>query len=104
MPTGARTHKPSKGGRVHRVEVDRQEYRALPTNSTAWRHLRAQVLHEQPLCAHCKALGRVTAATEVDHLDNDPGNNHRNNLQGLCKPCHSRKTASEAGGLSLIHI
>lgn len=29
---------------------------------------------------------------DVDHIDGDRSNNHINNLQTLCKPCHRIKT------------
>lgn len=51
------------------------------------------VLSEQPLCPECQRVGRITPATEVDHIDNDASNNERSNLVGLCKPHHSEKTA-----------
>jgi hypothetical protein len=40
-------------------------------------------------------------ATEVDHIDNDPTNNTRGNLQSLCKPCHSAKTMAELHGRAI---
>ena len=65
--------------------------------SWAWRNFRKMILNRDPICKIC---GR-SASREVDHikpikqggdqLDSD-------NAQGLCKPCHSRKTASEDGG------
>jgi 5-methylcytosine-specific restriction protein A len=76
---------------------ERQQRRALRTNSTAWRKLRAQVLTEQPLCPDCEAIGHTRAAREVDHADGNAFNNDRSNLVGRCKPCHSRKTAREMG-------
>ena len=75
----------------------RQAKRALPTNSTRWRQIRALVLREQPLCAECTKRNRIRAATQVDHRDGDASNNARTNLQGLCMPCHSRKTAAQDG-------
>jgi 5-methylcytosine-specific restriction protein A len=61
-----------------------------------WRSLRALVLKEEPLCRLCQAADQVTAATEVDHVTPHRGAwalfVDRANLQGLCKPCHSRKT------------
>jgi len=62
----------------------------------SWRKLRAMVLNEQPICQHC----RREAATEVDHIVplSRGGENTMENLQGLCKSCHSRKTAREDGG------
>jgi 5-methylcytosine-specific restriction endonuclease McrA len=49
---------------------------------------------------HCDAKGRVTPATELDHIiplhkggeDNDP-----DNWQGLCAECHKDKTAQDLG-------
>lgn len=65
-----------------------------------WRKLRRTILQAEPLCRMCMAKGRVTAATEVDHikalhqggLEFDAGN-----LQPLCSPCHASKSASEGG-------
>lgn len=74
-------------------EADRQARRALATNSAAWRRLRASVLAAEPLCRECAKKGRVTAASCVDHVDGNSHNNSTENLQPLCSPCHSRKTA-----------
>lgn len=62
-----------------------------------WRRLRARVLAEEPLCRHCLRDGRVTAATDVDHITAKArgGTDDRANLQPLCHQCHSRKTATE---------
>lgn len=79
-------------------EADRQARRALATNSAAWRRLRASVLAAEPLCRECGKKGRVTAASCVDHVDGDAMNNDPSNLQPLCSPCHSRKTAQQDGG------
>ena len=76
----------------------RQEKRALPTNSAAWRALRAQVLRNEPLCRECLRRGVLCAASVVDHRDGDSHNNARANLQPLCSRCHSRLTARHDGG------
>lgn len=55
--------------------------------------LRTIMLHEQPLCAVCGQ-----PATDLDHIDGDPFNRERKNLQMLCKACHSLKTNREQGG------
>lgn len=66
--------------------------RTLALNGLAWRKLRALVLSEQPFCELC---GRP--ATDVDHADNDPTNNGRDNLASMCHECHSRKTQADLG-------
>ena len=65
--------------------------------------LRAAWLYDHPLCVHCEAAGRVTAATQLDHIialtnggpdfDRDEGKNR----QGLCNECHRKKTAEDQG-------
>lgn len=61
----------------------------------AWRNVRANFLAHNPYCVHCGAPGN-----EVDHIVPHRGNRalfeNTNNLQTLCKSCHSRKTI--AGG------
>jgi|GEM_PF-865417 len=75
--------------------------RTISLHSAAWARLRALVLAEEPLCRHCSARGMVTPATEVDHIDDSRAdysdNNSRDNLQALCKPCHSVKTSASMG-------
>ena len=66
----------------------------------AWDRIRKQVLQrDNDFCQPCLRQGRVTAATEVDHINprakqgsDDPGN-----LQAICGPCHQAKTAAENG-------
>lgn len=67
-----------------------------------WQKARAAFLAENPLCVECRKRGRVTTATDVDHIRPHKGNSslfwHRANWQALCHSCHSRKTATENGG------
>ena len=83
--------------RASRTGRDADPRRILPLNGAAWQRLRASVLAEQPLCVHCALIGRTSIADDVDHKDGNPGNNERENLQGLCHSCHSRKTAADHG-------
>jgi 5-methylcytosine-specific restriction protein A len=66
--------------------------------SARWQRLRLEVLQAEPLCRHCMAHGRRTPTQEIDHVikhDGDAGRFwDRPNLQGLCKACHTVKTAS----------
>ena len=66
-----------------------------------WRKLRLMVLSGEPLCRVCRADGRVTAATLVDHVTpkSQGGSDHPTNLQPLCAPCHDAKTSGERHGL-----
>ena len=59
-----------------------------------WRLIRASFLKAHPLCA-CGAR-----AVEADHLIplRQGGTHAWSNLRPLCKPCHSRKTATQDGG------
>ncbi|MFK3973764.1 HNH endonuclease [Pseudomonas sp. NPDC087358] len=67
-----------------------------------WQKAREGFLRKHPLCVHCEQRGRVTAATDVDHITPHRGDKDlfwdRQNWQGLCHPCHSVKTATEDGG------
>ena len=96
-----RTHQPlTTAKQPKRTLYDKQQAngRTLALNGKAWATLRECVLREQPLCECCmREDDRPVMATEVDHIDNDPTNNTRGNLQSLCKPCHSRKTNAEMG-------
>ena len=67
-----------------------------------WDKARKGYLRSHPLCAECQRQGRLTPASEVDHIIP-----HRldmkvfwdyDNWQALCKSCHSAKTATEDGG------
>lgn len=67
-----------------------------------WRDAREQYLRLHPLCVACYKLNFITPAKEVDHIVPHKGDMKlfwdQTNWQGLCKPCHSAKTATEDGG------
>ena len=80
-------------------ELHRYNYAGRRLYRTArWQAVRGLVLQRAPLCRECSRLGRVTVATEVDHIDRVGLDVNRffnvAGLQGLCKSHHSEKTAS----------
>ena len=73
----------------------------------AWQQARARVLERDcGLCQVCKAAGRLTPATAVDHVTSKAdwardrgslqGVDDDGNLQAICDPCHKLKTAAES--------
>ena len=79
-----------------------------------WRAFRSVWLREHPLCgdrhdghstqhSQCRAEGRITAASHVDHIIPLQGATDETRLdphavQSLCRSCHSAKTAREDRG------
>ena len=74
-------------------------------HTAQWRRLRRVVLNEEPLCRFCQQAGRITPADTVDHIKPHGGDwelfVRRDNLQALCKQCHSaQKQMAEIHGHS----
>ena len=84
---------------AQQLERTRESATARGYTQPEWRARRDYVLQREPLCRTCKTLGRVTLAHEVDHIvpRTRGGTDDDDNLQPLCKACHSRKTAQEFG-------
>jgi 5-methylcytosine-specific restriction protein A len=68
-----------------------------------WRKIRLMYLRRHPLCEDPYGVhaehGETVPATEVDHQTplREGGSHRVDNLQALCRACHSRKTAIEDG-------
>lgn len=64
-----------------------------------WQQARAQFLREHPLCVMCQAVGRVEAATVVDHITPHRGDRslfwRRSNWAPLCAHHHSSEKQRE---------
>jgi 5-methylcytosine-specific restriction enzyme A len=75
-----------------RTDYGRISGRALQT-------LRNRILNDEPLCRSCTSKGKVTAATEIDHIIplSKGGTYDDENLQPLCAECHKAKTARDTG-------
>jgi 5-methylcytosine-specific restriction protein A len=87
----------------HDAERNKDPIRKL-FNTVRWKWTRLNVLSRDRICVICKSW----AASEADHViaarkyvQQNGGDMDRfydmSNLQGLCKPCHSSKTATEDG-------
>jgi 5-methylcytosine-specific restriction protein A len=64
-----------------------------------WQHTknRKRLLTDEPTCRECRKNGRITAAKIADHIIplSKGGSREADNLQPLCVPCHTAKTAKE---------
>ena len=69
-----------------------------------WQKRREAILNREPLCRPCKQAGRVTPATEVDHIvpKAQGGTDHPDNLEPICHDCHEAKSRVEARGAPAV--
>ena len=106
-----------QGGRCADHQREAWTKKAKGTKRITGRRLqsmRADLFARSPLCAECERNGRVTLATERDHIKPlfDGGLDDDTNVQGLCEVCHDEKSLGESlrgrrGAISirsLIHI
>ena len=59
--------------------------------------MRTRLFAENPLCVECERQGRVTLATQRDHVLSleEGGRDDDSNVQGLCHACHEAKSELE---------
>lgn len=80
---------------LNRLKSD-YEYRHKFYLSKQWRNLREYKISLNPLCEHCLKEDKLVQAIDVDHIVDIKDNPYLaldiNNLQSLCKSCHSKKT------------
>jgi 5-methylcytosine-specific restriction endonuclease McrA len=99
IPTLDTQRVPESATRPGTSRARRQTGLGKPYDRRAWRdRIQPEQLRREPLCHECLAQGKVTAATDVDHVDGDPFNNVPANLRSLCRGCHARKTIKHDGG------
>ena len=60
--------------------------------------LRAALFTRSPLCVQCEAEGRVSLATQRDHIVSleQGGADDDDNTQALCAACHDTKSKGES--------
>ena len=84
--------------------ADQQAWRRL-YQTKRWQQLRAAQLMLSPFCAECAKAGTRTRASDVDHIIDHKGDVRlffdADNLQSLCHPCHSRKTAASVNSAAV---
>ena len=94
MPTINRGIKKKRDYSENKNRKDRQEI----YSSEIWRNLRVSQLIKSPLCERCRMANKITAATEVHHLESFMKYKgelrlyyayNPNNVASLCKQCHS---------------
>lgn len=87
-------HQPKPRGRSEEAKAWRWMY-----GTPEWKRMRHEQLLREPYCRECVRKGVRTWATDVDHVRDHKGDwalfTDEENLQSLCHPCHSRKTAAE---------
>lgn len=99
MPVSPQKHSPmARRSPVHNARKNSTQR----GYGSRWQKARKAYLAQHPLCVHCEAEGRVTPATDLDHIVPHKGDMRlfwqTSNWQPLCKPHHSAKTAREDGG------
>lgn len=106
MPSRGKRHVPyTPPARRHCPPTEsRQARRALATNSAEWRAIRAEHLAMEPDCRLCAQRSVRRQANHVDHIDGNDSDSGHGNLQSLCGPCHSRKTAIQDGSFGNVSI
>ena len=80
--------------------MTRSRFDSTPrTRGRKWIAMRALFLTNNPLCIQCKKAGKVTLATEVDHILPlfKGGTDDLSNLSALCSEHHRIKTNDDLG-------
>ncbi|WP_235579323.1 HNH endonuclease [Pseudorhodoferax sp. Leaf274] len=68
------------------------------TTGRKLQRMRAELFARCPLCVECERLGRVTEATQRDHIKPlaEGGADDDSNVQALCDDCHEAKSRTES--------
>lgn len=101
-PTASKPHDEPEAPRKTYVEIlNDRPWKAL-YNTKRWKALRDAALRRDPVCVDPFKEGCRQPSTIADHKVDHKGDLIRfhdfNNLQGLCKGCHDRKTGRSSHG------
>lgn len=83
----------------HKGDVWRKDPARPKAYGKGWQRKRSYVMaRDDGLCQVCLRDGRVTPATQVDHIIPlaEGGTDDVGNLQAICASCHEAKTLEEA--------
>ena len=74
-----------------------KKYRTIPSELRVKRKsltnkLRYTLIASHPYCTHCGMKPDDGVRLEIDHIDNNPSNNDKDNLQVLCTLCNIGKS------------
>jgi 5-methylcytosine-specific restriction endonuclease McrA len=58
---------------------------------SGWRKIRAEILARDPICVLCG----VRPSAFCDHIEAKVDDHSPQGLQGVCGPCHDRKSSAE---------
>jgi 5-methylcytosine-specific restriction protein A len=101
MPTRPPIHIPfgHEAARDRRIRSDRERGSSTQRGyDRHWSAFRSAFIASHPLCSDCQAKGRLTATEEVHHViklrDRPDLRLVETNCLGLCRSCHSRRTAN----------
>jgi hypothetical protein len=61
-------------------------------SSRCWTCSRVGRREKKSYCELCNFIALDPVQLDVDHIDNNPSNNDKSNLQTLCANCHRLKT------------
>lgn len=105
MPKRIPTHRPKwlpqtrEAGKREAAAQQRARPEGKWYNSTRWKELRKLILSRDPYCVRCAGEGRVTPSDTVNHRTPHKSDYDRfwdvENLEGVCKSCHSGPIQSE---------
>ena len=111
MPT-LNLNKKTKKDNTRNEHSPNRELRQKAYNTTEWRKLRESYLKQHPVCEECLNKGKVTPAEDIHHSISPFKNGEcnkalfldYNNLQALCKQCHSSIHNKEQGHIPVEEV